>query len=277
MTPDPNSAATILEVGKSLERKPAVIETPVGPFLATPGGFETESLEEYKPAPRFLTQAVLVDTPDSFVRYVSLFAGTDRRPVVFADLKQPETARLVAVLDYHGGPDQPSWNRHTVTMPFKFRRHFAEWLAKNKAPMNQTAFATFIEDHIGQIAAPAGGTLHELCLQFDAKKTVDFKSHQRLQDGSVQFTYNEDVQGTVRAGEMKMPTQMTLQMALFDGGQPQQLTARIRFRVEAAGKLVLWFELQEVEDLVEQELTTITATVATALKDQTRGMVFGRV
>ena len=107
MTPDPNSAATILEVGKSLERKPAVIETPVGPVSRHAGRLRNGEPEEYKPAPRFLTQAVLVDTPDSFVRYVSLFAGTDRRPVVFADLKQPETARTVAVLDYHGGRISP--------------------------------------------------------------------------------------------------------------------------------------------------------------------------
>lgn len=272
-----NYADTILQAGKQLERKASVLATDVGPMLVVPDGLKTTDLENLRPSPRALVQTVSVDTAASFVDYVKLFATEARQPVVFADLKATGASKLTAVIDYHADQASPSWNRHRVSMAFTFARHFEEWHGANKRAMSQAEFAQFLEDHIPQIGAPSGGTLHELILQFEAKKTVDFKSHQRLTDGSVQFTYNEDVQGTVQAGALKMPTEMTLVMPVFDGGVAQQFKARIRYRVEAGGKLVLWFELPDVKDVIEAEQHRITADVETALAGVTRGLILGRI
>lgn len=269
-----NNTASAIAAGAALATvKPEVVDVHGQPVLFVPDGFRLENLSGYLPSPSRLSQFVSLVTPKSFCDYVNLFGQADRS-IVFA---QPKGASFVTVLDYHANPTAPSWNGHKASCVLQHTAAWKEWTAQNKQPMSQADFAQFLEDHIPDIAEPAGAVLLEVARNFEAKKAVTFQSIQRISDGSVQFAFNEDVQGTPKAGAMKVPTEFTLVIAPFEGSEPETVVARLRYRIGDGGKLSIWYDLIRAQEVLDRAFNRIYADIEKGTKKSVRAVVIGSV
>lgn len=269
-----SDTAAAIAAGAALSPiKPEVVEVHGQPVIFVPTGLTLQNLSDYLPAPPKLHQAVTLVTPQSFCDYVNLF-GQPTRSLIFAT---PRRATFVAVLDYHESPSQPSWNNHAAVLTLQPTLAWKEWSGQNNKPMSQADFAQFLEDHIPDIAEPAGGLLLEVARNFEAKKSVAFQSIQRVSDGSVQFSFNEDVQGTPKAGALKVPTEFTLGIAPFEGTEIAAVTARLRYRIGEGGKLSIWYSLIREQDVLDRAFDRVCDVVTTGTAASVRAVVLGSI
>ncbi len=243
------------------------------PHVLRSEGQELDDLEELLAAPTRLKQVAQLGTPAALVAYVTLFADK-ARSIIFANAASHS---FDAVLDYHAKPDAPSWNAHRAKLTLIHTQAWKDWSGANKRAMNQADFAQFLEDHIPDIGTPSGASLVELARNFEATKAVTFQSSQRVTDGSVQFTYNEDVQGSPKAGSMKMPPEILLVVSVFEGSPVSMVKARLRYRIGEGGKLALWFDLLGMQNIVDEAFKSVLAKVTMDTADSVRAVLEGSV
>ncbi|WP_309244026.1 DUF2303 family protein [Caballeronia sp. EK] len=70
----------------------------------------------------------------------------------------------------------------------------------------------------------------------------------RLQDGSTNFVWKEDVNAT--GNKIAMPSQITLSIPVFENGAPYSIEARIKYRTKD-GVLKIWYELVRPHKVLE--------------------------
>lgn len=230
------------------------------PFRVTVDG-QLQSLEGFLLAPVSIRGDLGVYDATSFINYVQKFKDADT--VIFAD---KVNRSFTAVLDYHG-VDKARWGRHRAVLAARQTEAWKRWVEADGKRMNQADMAQFIEDNIPDIASPPGAELVEVARNLEAKKDVTFLSTQRPQNGSVNFHYQETVQGSMRGGDLAIPEQFILGLTPFEGCSPYKVTARLRYRIEAGGKLAIWFDLLRVEDIVEEAFKEITEDVTGGVGD----------
>lgn len=230
------------------------------PFRVTVDG-QLQSLEGFLLAPVSIRGDLHVYDAASLVNYVQRFKDGDT--IVFAD----KVGRsFTAVLDYHG-VDAPRWGRHRAVLVARQTEAWKRWTDADGKRMNQADMAQFIEDNIPDIAMPPGAELVEVARNLEAKKDVIFLSTQRPQNGSVNFHYQETVQGSMRGGDLAIPEQFILGLTPFEGCSPYKVTARLRYRIESGGKLAIWFDLLRVADIIEEAFSEIAEDVKEGVGD----------
>ncbi len=177
--------------------------------------------------------------------------------MIFADLAQ---FMVLGILDYHK-PEDPSWCEHRITYTAPRSPEWATWTGRNAKPMGQSDFAQFIEDNIVDIRTPPGAEMLEISRNLQAKKQVAFSSAIRLADGSQEFTYAEEVQGSSSKGKFAIPEKFTLGIPVFRGDQPYEVTARLRYRIDG-GKLQLWYDLYRHKEIEKDAFDAIVGLIA---------------
>lgn len=228
MTDETSTTRTEYDAAFSQGAAVAEIRTDPGvhPFVVVPDGFNLTDLEHMMDAPRRIRQAVSLTDEASFLAYLEEFKTENTR--IFANR---DKSTLTAVIDYHGGEDAPSWCSHLATLTLEKSPEWLTWTAKNGQQLSQTAFAEFLEDNVADVVEPDDATILEAAKGLEAKKTVHFKSGVNLDNGSVQFTYAEDVNGTTSKAALKVPTRFVLGLSPYTGGQPIKVQARLRYRI----------------------------------------------
>lgn len=264
-----NTAAAIA-AGEELAKKVEVRDYHGHLLTFVPAGLNVQDHTQYRPAPPTLKETVNLHRPEDFCAYVALFADK-ATTMVFTDYNDG----FGAILDYHKSPTEPSWGRHQATLGLAHPPAWTTWAAKNKTFMTQTEFGQFLEDNLPDIAAPNGADLLEVARNFEASKSVAFKSFKRESDGAVNFAYEEDVKGTTSQGAIKVPTEFTLGLVPYEGAKKYAVTARLRYRIAGAGVLTLWYELLRLEDVLDAAFTEIEASICEKLTPVIRAMVRG--
>ncbi len=219
-------------------------------YAIVPKDHKIEDLTElqYKEAPLLRKKGnVTLFDQASFCAYFDLFADDDSR--IFAN--QPE-AKFLAVFDYHGaGEGKPRHGEHRATFGLRPSIEWAAWGGKNGKGMPQAEFAEFIEDNAADVISPDPATMIEVARDLKAKSEVNFASSIRLANGQTQFTYQEEVRGSVGKGNMEVPETFKIAIPIYMGGPRYEMTARLRYRIKE-GKLVLWYDLHRVQKLIEE-------------------------
>lgn len=269
-------AQTILEAGRQLARavkQVDIYEDPDGgfPMLFVPDGYDVVDVEEHLPRPFRLKQSVSLDTPDALVTYLKEF-GDKERTIVFVD-RASGTYR--AAIDYHRAHAEPSWKGHNATLALVQTQAWKDWQGANLQAKNQFDFAQFIEDHIPEIADPAGGLLMDLIMSFEAHRSAQFASTVRLNDGTVRLTFNEEISGSRQGGEVNVPTTFKLYLAPYEGTASRIITARLRYRLQGAN-LQLWFDILRLNEVREQAVDEVTAGLKDKAGEFVRAFVLGR-
>jgi hypothetical protein len=81
------------------------------------------------------------------------------------------------------------------------------------------------------------------------KAAVGFKSGINLQNGAVQLTYDESVEGKGK-GQLTIPSEFVVGLAPFVHGAPYRVNARLRYRI-SDDKLTFAFALDRPHRVVE--------------------------
>lgn len=257
-----NSVKTILAAGHQLAQP---LEIEGVPALIVPPGATVETFGHLLANPNHLQATITAASVPGFLAYWNRFAGS--HSTIFVS---DESGLFTGILDYHYAPVSPEWCNHIVTYKCPRSQEWKDWTAKSGQGMNQEEFARFIEDHIPEIVEPAGAELLEIATTLQAKKHVDFKSGVRLDNGAVQFTYNEEIDGKAGVtGQLKIPERIKLGIQPFHNGERYELTARFRYRI-TQGKLIMWFDLIRPHRILED-------AVAGVEKQITDGITAGHV
>lgn len=264
--------AAAIAAGAALATPPTVQTLHDQPFAFLPEGVTVHDLSKYLPRPVAIDQQVHLHTPDAFIEYLRKFAEA-ARTLVFADAS---TASFMAAIDYHA-PTEPSFVRHRAHLKLRQTPEFTAWRERNGKHQNQTDFAQFVEDHIPQIARPDGADLVAMIRTFEAKKDVAFKSAMRATDGSVTFQYMEDVQGSPNAATMRLPEKFELVMSVYEGAEPCGIVARLRFRIGDGGRLALWYDLIELQRIVDTEFEKVLEVFSEKLSGVVSSVVRGTI
>lgn len=237
------------------------------PFALVPGGVKLQDLEGLLAAPTRIRQAVNILDADTFIDYVNRYASS--ASVVFCD--GPEGRTFKAVLDYHQ-PDQPSWGQHVAVYQCPISIEWGRWKSSDRKKMDQATFAEFFEDNIKDITVPEGiptapsaADMLEISRTLEAKKNISFRQGTRLDNGQVQLTYNEQIDGQAgETGQLKIPEQFYIGVKPFLGGDAFCVAVRFRYRIQES-RLVMWFELVRPDKVLEEAYITVRSKIQGAI------------
>ena len=243
------------------QKAPALVPVTSEPvhFIAVPNDCKLESLASFQFAAvpqRKKTTVTLLDVA-SFVRYYNDFH--DANSQIFA---VPDNLSFTAYLDYHNmGDGPPRFLEHRAALTCKTSREWNVWNGANNKQMDQTEFALFLEEHVSSISDPPAGAMLDVARFLKAKKDVEFSSDVNLANGQIQFKYHETIQGQIRGGEDEVPEAFTLHFAVFLGGPEHDITARLRWRINADKKLLFWYTLVNAKKILEAGFNEAVAAV----------------
>lgn len=226
------------------------------PAVIAPDGYRVTTFPELLDRPLRLAQSIDATDAQSWLDYWNRFA--EDHSTVFFDVKR---AKLLGILDYHTPLDDcavmPSHCEHRVAYAFPQTVEWQRWQANSGKRMSQIDFAGFIEDAIPDIVSPTGADLLEIVTTLQAKTDITFASATRLDNGQVQFVYQEDIKGTAGAkGTLKIPDTLQLGIRLFQGMTAYALEARFRYRIKDGG-VTLWYDLVRPERIVEDAMNQV--------------------
>jgi uncharacterized protein YfdQ (DUF2303 family) len=207
----------------------------------------TAAIEKTGAAPRRKQGTVQLSDLTSF----NVFVADQGKPDTTYIYANPEARTLTAVLNDHERADAAAgWRDQRAVYTAELSREFATWLKNDKVPMEQEAFAIFLEDNISDVCDPSGETLLTIALSLQAKTSVDFSTARRLDNGQVQLTYTEVIDARAGGGSIEIPREFTLGVRLFKNADAYRVRARLKYRM-LSGKVKFWYELDRAENAIE--------------------------
>ncbi|MGK8889941.1 DUF2303 family protein [Burkholderia gladioli] len=236
--------------------------------LILPPGWKLDERDDSKllPAPLRKVARVRVRDVDSFIDYLKRHGSlTDCTIWCQADYVQGKIS-FTGILNDHGEDETAAaWRDHRALFSPEFSEEWRRWSGLNKKQMNQTEFASFIEDNLKDIACPdgsglpSGAAMLEMALSFEATQDMRFKSAIRLSNGGVNLSFVQDDDAQTLQ-KMSVFERFAIGVPVFWNGDAYQIDARLRYRVRD-GKLVFWFELIRADKVLEAAATTIITTI----------------
>lgn len=234
------------------------------PFVVVPAGYAVHDLEKLFPVPSRRRGTIAYRDAASFCAAVKNGALGDATKLYH----DPSGPSFKCVFNDHGS--EPGWRDHTATYACPKSVEWIIWSTSNKKVMSQTDFAQFIEDNAPDCVSPDAATMIEISRTLQAKKGVNFASGIRLDNGQVQFKYEETIAGTAGSkGQLSIPETFSIGIAVLEGGPKYQVHARFRYRIDNAGVLTMWFDLDRphkiIEDAAKEVLDVIAETTGMAV------------
>jgi uncharacterized protein YfdQ (DUF2303 family) len=260
---DAKDAVAILSAGTALAGPHKNPLNDGVPFVVVPEGYKVEHLTERDESPARATGVVKLRDANSFITYFNRQKRTES--LIYASL---DPAKILGVIDDHLAYDEAlsvdhaghgaNWRAYRVEFAVPASREWKTWTGKDRQPMTQLELAELIEDNLPDIVSPDGSTMLSVALNFEASKEGNFVSATRLQDGSTNFVWKEDVNAT--GNKIAMPSQITLSIPVFENGAPYSVDARIKYRVQN-GTLKIWYELVRPHKVLEEAFRAIWSQI----------------
>lgn len=217
-----------------------------------------EEQEARQPHPPRRKGTVTAYDADSFARLVNDLGPRDGHSRIYAD---PDDLRFVAVLNDHEGDGlRPGWGDHRVHLAIQRTPSWKAW--RDHAGLGaQEEFAEHLEDHRADIADPPAADMLELAQTFQATIGAKFSGGARLHNGERHASYVEEVQGSAgRSGQVPIPETMTLRLVPFEGADPVEVEARIRFRIRD-GRLAIGYVLHRADEIERAAFDQVRASI----------------
>lgn len=232
------------------------------PYVVVPDGYRVEFLSDRDDYPARPRGTVKLRDAASFIVYFN--RQKQENSLIYASL---DPAKILGVIDDHfagysdtdvGGPGGANWRDYRVEFAVPASREWKVWTKSDRQPKSQLEFAELVEDNLPDIVAPNGSEMLSIALNFEASKGGNFVSTTRLQDGSVEFVWKEDVNAT--GNKVKMPTEIGLSIPVFENGAKYSLSARLKYRVKD-GALTIWYELVRPHKVLEDAFRAVWAEI----------------
>jgi len=179
----------------------------------------------------------------SFLQYLRDYANDDT--VVFA---HHSDGSMLAIIDYHQTGEQgpagtlvlPRHCAHRVRFTPVATPEWTAWTGHSGKAYDQEAFAEFIEDWGRWITSPSAADMLQIANCLHVARDAQFQSSRRMDNGQVQFTYNEELTG--QAGSLEIPQVFHLRVQPFMGSASAELECRFRYRL-AGSTLKLFYKV----------------------------------
>lgn len=251
-----NAARTLLDAGAAIGAPVFYPGADAAPYTVIPDGYELRNLEKLLATPRRKCGNTLLTEAASFIAVVNdqmtgatrLYCQTGNKPGFTAVFNDTHAAA--------------GWRDHRATYVPVLSAEWLIWAGTSGRQQTQADFAQFIEANLPDIAEPSGADVLAVSRTLEAKKKVNFASSIRLSDGSHQFTYEEDVQGSAQKGQLKVPEVFVLAIPVFEGGDPWRIEARLRYRIGDGGTLAIWYELVRPHKVIEAATLELRKQIA---------------
>ncbi len=254
------------------------------------GGFITVE-EPFRERPRRAVGSAALTDPAAFGDYVNRLRTVDT--TLWANLS---TFAVTAVFNDHPAVRQPGdteapldtfrplagYRDHSATLSLEAHPDWITWKSRDMAAgsargtsglMGQRDFGEFVEDMAHTIIRPDSATMLEVATTLTAKRSLDFDSRTRLDNGDVGFRFQEET--TARAGrgqtEIEIPQRFTIRVPIFLGTEPIEVEARLRFRPDQDG-VRMGYRLLRWKDHERDAFDAVVATVTEAT--DTNGATF---
>ena len=224
-----------------------------------------DKLAPWRTKPERKVGTASAETLESFIDLVDRHKQANS--VIFAttDWRKPS---LTAVIDYHS-ETAPDNGAHRIHYKFPLSEEWKAWLDVHGKPMEQAAFAEFIEDHIADLAAPDALEVKDFEEMFSAKVAFPneivilsrglqvnaetrVKQAVKLQTGETQIMFEEDHK-TAGGEPLTVPGVFILQLAPFFMGDAKRIPVRLRYRL-VNGSLKWTIQLYRPDRYITQQV-----------------------
>lgn len=214
-------------------------------------------LEKYALMPRRAQGTYRPATVEALVAVIERHHSADTTTIWV----HPTSGKIVAVFN-DASTTRPGFRDHSARLILTPTKEWTHWASQDGMLLGQATFAEHIEDGLPEIVSPPAADMLELAQTMQATFGAEFRSAIRLQDGSVQTVYNEQLDAAAgKSGQMTIPSTFSLAIAPFLGEQPYAVTARLRYRLNS-GKLTIGYRLERPEQVVRDALDTIAAELS---------------
>lgn len=174
-----------------------------------------------------------------------------------------DAGRIVAVLNGHvKNHDDAGWGDHRAVLTLRKSPAWVAWTEASGKMIPQVKFAEFLEDRAGDVVTPDHATLLEVATSIEGTKGAAYKSGVRLDNGEIQFRYEETVAAKAgQRGDLTIPSSIELGIAPFDGMDAYKVSARFRYRIGDDGVLYLGVVLDRPEDVLRSAFSQVLQDV----------------
>ncbi len=261
-----DGAAVIAELAEQAAGREILEVTPTTKIVVLAQGQHVHEIdiEDKLERPLYKTGRVAFREADSLVEYVGRHS-VEATTTLWSDVN---AGTVIAVLNDHARADDeqvgaPNWGNHRATLRLEETEDWQRWLKHDGRMLDQASFAEHLEDGADAIREPDAATMLEIAQSFHAKTGVNFRSATRLQDGQVQFQYEETTAAKAgHRGDLQIPTEFILGLIPFEGGaKVYAVTARFRYRL-VNGALTLGYKLVRPDKVRKAAFVDITTAIA---------------
>lgn len=269
----------IIETALNAAQKPFIQTAPNGtPLIFTPrenGSWvmsKAPELQEkvYRKAGNFF-----LDDTDSLIKFVNKHKTDGTQIFINADLKNGKIS-VDAIIDGHTNT-AADWGEFQAHFTPKYTVGANQWLNNNGKKHNQAEFAAFLTNRARDIVSrnpsndaakyPTAAEVLDFALNLEYTEKTTFKQGYREQDGRINFTFQSEDAGKTETN-LKAFERFGLSFTPFQGGDSYFVEALLKFRIDKnSGALVLWYELQQIEAVIEQAARDIENKLQAAFAD----------
>ncbi len=220
---------------------------------------EKVDLDDYAARPERKTGTVLLTEAESFVEYVARHKTADGL-TLWASI---DKSTITAVFDDHVRDDDlAGWGEHRAVLTLRKTLDWTHWRSQDGQLLGQVEFAEHLEEGINAVRDPAAATMMEIAQSISAKKDVEFKSDQRLNNGCVQLQFEETIAARAgHRGDLQIPEIITLGLPPFEGNDPYEVKARFRYRLHN-GALKMGYRLVRPDIVLRAAFADVLVQIA---------------
>lgn len=223
-------------------------------------------VEEFRQSPQRRKGTATADTLRSFIDLVKLHK--DDRSVIFGKTTYPDP-KLTAVINYDSAGTDARHGDHRIVYAFPLTDEFKLWIGQNKKPMEQDAFAAFLEEHSAELAAPSDAEVIEYQRLFGERfatpsEVIELSRHLevfvsarakqgiRLQSGERVLEFSEEHMNA-KGEPVTIPGLFMVSVRAFIDGDAVRIPARLRYRV-ASGSVSWFYQLYRWEAFLREQV-----------------------
>lgn len=238
---------------------PRIVDSGGLPYAIVKNGYAVQCLEHLLARPVLKRATPVFTNVTSFIHYVNEQKSDQSRIYV------PTPNSFVAILDHHEAKSpKADWRQHRATYNLTLTPQWCLWTQKNNCKFGQRDFAQFIEENQDDVTTPVGADLLDLVRTIKATMNAEFNGVVDEKDGNFSLAFQQQTRNTAGAkGNLELPQKITITLAPYEGSDPLPIEARLRFEVNNANKLNLWYELIRVDRVLRIVLQGISDSIET--------------
>lgn len=254
----------MIQTALNAAQKPFIEIAPNGsPIIFTPrehGEWTFDELPNLQVRPTRKKGGFDFHSTESLIKFVQKHKQEGTQIFIDADYQNGKID-VTAVIDGHTA-ESADWGDFQAHFAPKYTVSAATWLRGNSEKHNQAEFAAFLTNRARDIVSrnpaneaakyPTAAEVLDFALNLEYTEKTTFKQGYREQDGRINFTFQSEDAGKTETN-LKAFERFGLSFTPFQGGDSYFVEALLKFRIDKnTGALVLWYELQQIDAVIEQ-------------------------